>query len=130
MIWVWPSLNSQKGSMKIIRLFPKPTQSLKLYPNVFQAINFKPVILSVIRVSRKCSRPSSSRHRILKQVWLQVPIKKTMGICLSSPSKNKHKNAGTLFLSEPNKVILFRLFSPFQGEVTCISVYTNNVLTQ
>ena len=47
-----------------------------------------------------------------------------------SPSKHKHKNVGTLFLSEPNKVILFRQFSPFQGEVTCMSVYTNHVLTQ
>ena len=45
-----------------------------------------------------------------------------------SPSKNKHKNVGTVFLSEPNEVILFREFTLFQGEVTCISVYTNMYL--
>ena len=30
-----------------------------------------------------------------------------------SPFKNKHKNVGTLFLSVPNKVIIFGQFSPF-----------------
>ena len=134
-MWVWvcrPSLNTQKGGMKVIRLFPKPTQNLKLCSKVFQTINLNPVFFFRYKSKPKIqsslvSTPQNTGASLVTSFNKQNHV--NMSHC-PSLSKNKHKNVDTLFLSEPNKVILFRQFSPFQGEFSCISVYTNHVLTQ
>ena len=122
----------RKKACKLSRSCLKPGQNLKLWSKVFQAINLNPVIFFVIRVSRKFSHPSSPPHRILKlqKIWSQVSPNKTMEICLPLIRKTNTEMLVHFFFQNLMMVNLFRILFPFQGEFSCISVHTNNVLSQ
>ena len=85
-------------------------------------------LLSAITRFRKKKHESYQMFPILSLVTSFN--KQNHGNMSPSLTKNKHKNTGAPFLSESNKIILFRQFSPLRGEDPCISVYTNHVLTQ